>query len=120
MVNINPDYNVVKKVSLRYAKMSARKARYLADAIRGKTVKEAKTILKFSNRPSAGPAMADLLKSAVASIENERSYEGDIDNLIVSVFADDGPIMKRIQPRAFGRAYPIRKRSCHITIALCE
>lgn len=102
---------------VRNLRGSARKARLVLDLIRGKRVVEAKNILMFSKKRFAAN-IEKVLDSAVANANYEHG-KVDIDNLIVSTaFADDGPIMKRFMPRALGRAYLIRKRSCHITIAV--
>ena len=122
MGTINNDkYKEITKVRLRFARMSARKARFVIDTIRGKPVKEALINLNFINRPSSAPAIAHLLKSAVDSAAKGKKYEGDTDELIIAgAYVDGGPTMKRFMPRAFGRAFPIRKRSCHITLILSE
>jgi large subunit ribosomal protein L22 len=102
---------------------SARKARLVADQIRGKGVEDALHILDQSPRRSARP-MAKLVRSALANAEqkNEREKSGiDVDNLIVqSVHVDEGPSSWRIRPRAQGRAYWVQKRSSHVTVVLGE
>jgi large subunit ribosomal protein L22 len=111
------------KASLREYRISARKARLVADQIRGKGVEEALDILTLSPRRISGP-MAKLLRSAVANAQakNESKRAGiDVDNLIVSrITVDEGPSMWRIRPRAQGRATWIQKRSSHITVVLGE
>jgi len=103
----------------RFIRIPPRKARLVADLIRGKTVWEALHILSVTPKPSAVPSIHRLLKSAVANVD--RKEHADTDHLIVSkIYVDGGPTMKRIQPRAMGRAFRIRKRSCHITIELDE
>lgn len=105
--------------SARYVRVTPRKARLVADLIRGKQVGEALGILKFTNRPSAAPHVEKLLKSLAA--DAGRSFDGDPGDLIIAkIMIDGGPIMKRIQPRAQGRANRILKRTCHITIGLKE
>ena len=103
---------------LRGAQLSAQKARLVADQIRGKNVSEALTILEFS--PTKG---ADLMKKVLESaIANAEHNEGaDVDELNVStIFVDEGTTMKRIRPRAKGRADRILKRSCHITVTVSD
>jgi large subunit ribosomal protein L22 len=102
---------------------SARKARLVADQIRGKGVEDALEILQFSAKRAARP-MQKLLKSAVANAEqkNDRDKAGiDVDNLVVhTVLVDEGPSQWRISPRAQGRAYWIQRRSHHVTVVLAE
>ena len=103
---------------LKYLRMSPRKVKILCDLIRGKDVNTASAILM--NTPKAGSEpVLKLLKSAVANAQNNHAM--DADKLYVSTAtADPGPILKRIQPRAHGRAYRINKRTTHITIAVSE
>jgi large subunit ribosomal protein L22 len=102
---------------------SARKARLVADQIRGKGVEDALSILSFSSKRAARP-MVKLLRSALANAEqkNEREKAGiDVDNLVVRrVLVDEGPSQWRISPRAQGRAYWVQKRSHHVTVVLAE
>src|SRR3990172_12158307 len=97
-------------------RVSARKARLLADEIRGKGVDEALTILDVSRKRFARP-LAKLLRSAVANAEdrNNRGKAGiDVDNLVVeTIMVDQGPSMWRIRPRAPGRANWVQKRTSH-------
>lgn len=98
----------------RGAQISAQKARLVADLIRGKSVEQALEILNFSNQKAAG-LVKKVLMSAVANAEHNNSM--DIDTLRVStVFVDEGITLKRIMPRAKGRADRISKRTCHITV----
>ncbi|MBN1903241.1 50S ribosomal protein L22 [Candidatus Sumerlaeota bacterium] len=109
----------VAKASARYIGIPARKARYVADLIRGKTVREALNLLTVTPRPSAVPMMRRLLLSAVSNVD--RKQYSNTDNLVISrINVDVGPIMKRIQPHAMGRAFRIRKRMCHVSIGLGE
>lgn len=102
--------------SLRHARVSPQKARLIADLIRGKRVEEARNTLAFSPKKSA-QIMGKLLDSAIANAEN--NYGFDIDELKVAVvFVDEGPLMKRIRPRARGRADRYVKRTSHITVKL--
>ncbi len=107
------------KAVLRYARISPRKARVVADMIRGKDVEEAFNILRFT--PKRGARIIEkLLKSAVANAEASPDIE-DVDALYVKrIYVDQGPMLKRIRPRAMGRAYLVRKKLSHITIELDE
>jgi len=111
------------RASLRNHRVSARKARLVADQIRGRGVEEALAILDLSTRRVAKP-MAKLLRSAVANAEemNNRQKAGiDIDNLVVSeIQVDEGPSMWRIRPRAQGRATWINKKLSHVNVVLDE
>jgi len=101
---------------LRFVRMSPKKARLVADLVRGKKVDEAVNILKFSNQRAAR-IMKKLLDSAIANAENNDG--ADVDELKVTrIMVDDGPRMKRIRPRAKGRADRILKRTSHITISV--
>ena len=103
---------------LRGARLSAQKARLVADQIRGKNVAEALEILAFSGRKGAD-IMKKVLESAIANAEHNNG--ADVDELSVStVFVDEGMTMKRIRPRAKGRADRILKRSCHITVKVAD
>ena len=97
---------------------SARKARLVADAIRNRSVPEARTILAFTQKAVAKD-FEKLLKSAVSNAEANHGLEGD-ELVISAVYADEGVTMKRFRPRARGRAGRIFKRSCHITIKLTQ
>ena len=112
----------VEAVSLakaKFARVSARKVRFVADLIRGKRVGEAKLMLQFIHRPSAAPYVQKVLESAVANVDH--TEHPDPDELKVGeIFVDVGPIMKRYQPRAMGRGCKIRKRSSHLTIRLTK
>ena len=102
----------------RGARLSAQKARLVADQIRGKRVEEALQILEFSTKKAAD-LMKKVLDSAIANAEHNDGL--DIDDLHVStVFVDEGPTMKRIRPRAKGRADRIFKRTCHITVKVAD
>ena len=103
---------------LKGARISAQKARLVADQIRGKGVEEALDILAFSPKKAAG-LMKKVLESAIAIAEHNEG--ADVDELKVStVFVDEGMTMKRIRPRAKGSADRIFKRSCHITVKVSE
>ncbi|MBR5338272.1 MAG: 50S ribosomal protein L22 [Lachnospiraceae bacterium] len=103
---------------LSYARVSVQKACFVLDAIRGKDVKTALGILAYNPR-YASSVIEKLLKSAIANAENNNGMNAD--NLYIEeCYANKGPTMKRIQPRAQGRAYRIEKRMSHITIVLNE
>jgi large subunit ribosomal protein L22 len=92
------------------------KARRVVDLVRGLPAKEALTVLQFAPQSASEPVYK-VLASAIANAENNERL--DPDSLLVSeAFVDEGPTLKRFRPRAQGRAYRIRKRTCHITIAV--
>ncbi len=102
----------------RFARTSAQKARLVADQIRGKSVAQALDILAFSPKKAAVLVKA-VLDSAIANAEHNEG--ADIDELkVAKVFVDEGPTMKRIKPRAKGRADRILKRSSHITVVVSD
>ena len=106
------------RATVSYARVSVTKACFVLDAIRGKSVAEALGILAYNNR-YASKVIEKLLKSAIASAENNNGLKAE--NLYVAeCYANKGPTMKRIQPRAQGRAYRIEKRTSHITVVLDE
>ena len=103
---------------LKGARISAQKARLVADQVRGRPVEEALSLLEFSNKKAAH-IVRKVLNSAIANAENNEG--ADVDELKVSsIFVDEGMTMKRIRPRAKGRADRIFKRSCHITIKVAD
>jgi len=103
---------------LSYARVSVQKACFVLDAIRGKDVQTALGIVAYNPR-YASTLIEKLLKSAVANAENNNGMKAE--NLYVAeCYANKGPTMKRIRPRARGTAYRIEKRMCHITIILNE
>jgi large subunit ribosomal protein L22 len=102
----------------RYAKISAQKARLVADLVRGLTVEEATNVLAFSPKKGA-ELIRKVLNSAVANAEH--NHGADIDELRISqIFVDEGPTMKRFHARARGRGDRILKRSCHITVMVAD
>lgn len=102
----------------RYVRISARKVKIVIDMIRGKKVGEALSILEYTPKSASEP-VAKLLKSATANAEN--NLEMDSSKLFVAeVYANQGPTLKRLRPRAQGRANRIRKRTSHISIVLDE
>ena len=103
---------------LSYARVSVQKACFILDAIRGKDVNTALGILAYNPR-YASSLIEKLLKSAIANAENNNGMNPE--NLyIAECYANKGPTMKRIKPRAQGRAYRIEKRMSHITVILDE
>ena len=103
---------------LRGAQLSAQKARLIADQIRGKKVEEALDVLAFSAKKGAA-IVKKVLESAIANAEHNEG--ADVDDLKVStVFVDQGLTLKRIKPRAKGRADRILKRTCHITVKVAD
>ncbi len=106
------------KATLKYARISSRKVKIVADLIRNKKVEEALSILKFAPKASS-EILEKLLKSAIANAENNHFMNRS--NLYVAeIFANQGPTLKRIRPAAKGSAVRIRKRTSHITIVLRE
>ena len=119
---IKRERNAVKdtrpSAKLSYARIPVQKACFVLDAIRGKDVTTAEGILEYNTR-YASEVILKLLRSAVANAENNQGL--NTANLyIAECFASEGPTMKRIQPRAQGRAYRILKRMSHVTIILDE
>lgn len=106
------------KAILKHARISAGKARLVADLIRGMRVDAALDVLKFNNKKAA-VMIRKLLESAIANAENNDG--ADIDELRVSsIFVDQGPSFKRVRPRARGRADRILKRTSHITVKVAD
>jgi large subunit ribosomal protein L22 len=102
----------------RQANISAQKTRLVADQIRGMQVEQALNLLTFSKKKAA-VLIKKVLESAIANAEHNDG--ADIDELKVStIFVDEGPTMKRIRPRAKGRADRIFKRTCHITVKVSD
>ena len=103
---------------LKGARISAQKARLVADQVRGKPVEEALNLLEFSSKKAAH-IVKKVLDSAIANAENNEG--ADVDELKVSsIFVDEGMTMKRLRPRAKGRADRILKSSCHITVKVAD
>ncbi len=119
---IKRERNAVKdtrpSAKLSYARVSVQKACFVLDAIRGKSAVQALGILMYNPR-YASQVIEKLLKSAIANAENNNNLS--VEKLyIAECYAGTGPIMKRVKPRAQGRAYRIEKRMSHITIVLDE
>ena len=106
------------KATLKYARISSRKVKIVADLIRGKDIDQALAIVKFTPKASS-EIIEKLLKSAIANAEN--NHDMKYENLYVAeIYANQGPTLKRIRPAAKGSAVRIRKRTSHITIVLKE
>lgn len=106
------------KAIVKHVRIAPRKVRLVVDLIRGKQVGEAIAILRHTPR-SASPIVEKLLNSAIANAEH--NYSMDPNNLVISkVFVDQGPTLKRFQPRSMGRANRINKRTSHITVVVSE
>jgi len=104
--------------SLRHARISAQKARLVADQIRGLPVENALNVLSFSPKKAAG-LIKKVLDSAIANAEHNEG--ADVDELKVSaVFVNEGPVMKRLRARAKGRGNRILKRTSHITVTVAD
>ena len=119
---IKRERNAVKdtrpSAKLSYARISVQKACFVLDAIRGKDVKTALAILTYNPRYGSS-IIKKLLESAIANAENNNGMNRD-KLYIAECYANKGPTMKRVQPRAQGRAYRIEKRMSHITVVLDE
>lgn len=106
------------KASLNYARISCRKVKIVLDIIKGKPAAEAMAILKHTPK-AASELVIKLLASAIANAEN--NFNMDTSKLYVSeAYANQGPTLKRIRPRAQGRAFRIKKRTSHITVVVAE
>lgn len=109
------------KATLRFARVAARKARLVADLVRGRDVPEAIEILTFTHKKTA-PLIKKLVESAVANAEQAASKEStelDVDTLYIdTIHVDVGPTLRRYRPRAQGRATKILKKTSHITVVL--
>ncbi len=103
---------------LTYQRLSPQKARLVADIVRGKDAEEALNILRFTNKKAA-PLIEKVLRSAIANAEH--NFGMDVNKLYVSkILIDKGPVLKRMNPRAMGRADIIRKPLAHITVEVDE
>jgi large subunit ribosomal protein L22 len=106
------------RAQAKYVRMSPRKARLVAEHIRGRSVPEARAVLRFTAREAAGE-LEKVLQSAVSNAEANHGIAED--RLYISAaYVDGGPVMKRWRARARGRVARIRKRTCHITVRLTE
>jgi ribosomal protein L22 len=106
----------VVRASARYVRIAPRKARLIADQVRGLHIEKARALLQFSPR-AAAEDIHKLIDSAAANAENNHDLIGD-EMKVSSITVDEGPTLKRYRPRAQGRATPIHKRTSHIAVAL--
>ena len=106
------------KATARYVRVAPNKARQVIAQIRGLDIEDARAILRLSPK-GVSEQILKTLNSAAANAENNNNY--DADRLVVAeAWVDEGPMLKRFQPRAMGRAYRVRKRTSHITLAVAE
>lgn len=110
------DAPVLVRASAKYVRVSPRKARLIADQIRGRHIDDARSLLQFSPR-AVSAEIGKLVESAAANAEANHDLIGD-EMVIHEIRVDEGPTLKRFRPRAQGRATPIHKRTCHISVAL--
>ncbi|PYN03759.1 MAG: 50S ribosomal protein L22 [Candidatus Rokuibacteriota bacterium] len=103
----------------RFVRVSARKARLVLDQIRGKPVAEALATLEYTPR-AAARLIEKVLRSAVANAEHNHQVRNLDDLRVVRAIADGGPVLKRVQPRAMGRAFSIKHRTSHLTIGVSD
>jgi large subunit ribosomal protein L22 len=111
----DPDAPVVR-ASARYLRVAPRKARLVADQVRGMPTSEALPLLEFSPRGAARD-IQKLIESAMANAENNHDLVAD-EMRVVELNVDEGPTLRRWRARARGRATPIEKRTCHVSVAL--
>jgi ribosomal protein L22 len=111
-----PSTPPVVNASARYVRIAPRKARLIADQVRGMHIESARALLQFSPRGAALP-IQKLINSAAANAENNHDLIGD-EMRIATITVDEGPTLRRFRPRAMGRATPINKRTSHIRVAL--
>ena len=107
---------VLVRASARFVRISPRKARLVADQVRGRHIDDARSLLSFSPRSAAGE-ISKVIESAAANAEANHDLIGD-EMIVREIRVDEGPTLKRFRPRAMGRATPIHKRTCHISVAL--
>jgi large subunit ribosomal protein L22 len=100
----------------RHVRISPNKARRVVNLVRGLPAKEALTVLQFAPQAASEPVYK-VLASAIANAENNERLDPD-SLLVAEAYVDEGPTLKRFRPRAQGRAYRIRKRTCHITVVV--
>jgi large subunit ribosomal protein L22 len=111
---------VTVNATAKFVRVSPRKARLVADHIRGRSVPEARTILAFTER-AAAVDVEKVLRSAVANAESNPALHWNGDDLVVhAVYVDEGPTLKRWRARARGRVARIHKRTCHITVQVAQ
>jgi len=102
----------------RYIRMSPRKVRLVVDLVRGLSIVQADTELRFLQRAAALPVRKAIASAAANAVHNNKLSRDRL--YIKAITVDQGPSLKRFRARAFGRAAPIRKRSCHITVVVTE
>jgi ribosomal protein L22 len=107
---------IIVRASSRYVRVPPRKARLVADQVRGKHIEQARALLQFSPRGAARD-ISKLIESAASNAENNHDLVSD-EMRVVEITVDEGPTLKRYRPRALGRATPINKRTSHIAVAL--
>jgi ribosomal protein L22 len=107
---------IVVRASSRYVRVAPRKARLIADQVRGLHIEQARALLEFSPR-GAAQDIRKLIESAASNAENNHDLVAD-EMRISEITVDEGPTLKRFRPRAQGRAAPIHKRTSHIAVAL--
>ena len=107
---------LVVRASSRYVRVAPRKARLVADQVRGLHIDQARALLSFSPRGAARD-IQKLIDSAASNAENNHDLVAD-EMRVAEITVDEGPTLRRIRPRALGRATPINKRTCHIAVAL--
>jgi ribosomal protein L22 len=107
---------IVVRASSRYVRVAPRKARLIADQVRGLHIEQARALLAFSPR-GAAQDISKLIESAASNAENNHDLIAD-EMLISEITVDEGPTLRRFRPRAMGRASRINKRTCHIAVAL--
>ena len=110
---------MITSARARFVRVSARKARLVLDQIRGKSVGDALATLEYTPR-AAARLVEKVLRSAVANAEHNHQVRNLDDLRVVHAIADGGPSMKRVQPRAMGRAFFIRHRTSHLTIGVTD
>ena len=108
------------KATARGIRTSAQKAGLVCELIRGKNVNQALATLQFT-RKTIARELAKVLRSAVANVQQDDAFSGDIDRLYVAAaYANQGPSMKRVRPAPMGRAYRVVKRTAHLTVQVAE
>jgi ribosomal protein L22 len=107
---------IVVRASSRYVRVAPRKARLIADQVRGLHIDQARALLRFSPRGAAHD-IGKLIESAASNAENNHDLVAD-EMRVAEITVDEGPTLKRYRPRALGRATPIHKRTSHIAVAL--
>ena len=111
------------KAQLRYLRMSPMKARRVVDLIRGKRTGEALDVLRFAPQAASEP-VSKLVESAIANARIKADQQGERfdprDLVVAAAYVDEGPTMKRFQPRAQGRAFQIKKRTSHVTVVVAD